>query len=216
MNTIQAITISAIPIIFAITLHEAAHGYAARYFGDQTAFWAGRISLNPFVHIDLFGTIILPAVLYWSTNGAFLFGYAKPVPVNFGRLRDPKKNMLWVAGAGPAANLFMALAWGLLQKVAEILPLNDFTLPLRLTADVGITINLILMVLNLVPIPPLDGGRIAVSVLPISASRKLASLERWGIFIILFLLFTHILDQFISPAVVFLRFLLANLFHLNY
>ena len=215
MNTIQTLAISVLPIIFAITLHEAAHGYAALHFGDKTAYLAGRVSANPLVHIDLFGTILLPAFLYWSTNGAFLFGYAK-VPVDYSRLRDPKKNMFWVAGAGPAANLAMALAWGMVQKIAEIMPSSDFTLPLSLMADVGMTVNLILMVLNLIPIPPLDGGRIAVSLLPPAYAWRLASLERWGIFIVLFLMFTRILGEILGPIVALLRSLLALLFKFHY
>ena len=158
---IQTVTIAAIPILFAITLHEAAHGYMARHFGDMTAYQQGRISLNPLRHIDPVGTILLP--LLTLLLGGILFGWAKPVPVNFGALRHPKKDMLWVALAGPASNLLMGFGWALLYKLAWLSPGNYFSAPLLEMAGIGIKINIVLMVLNLLPLPPLDGGRIAVS-----------------------------------------------------
>ena len=165
---ILKIVISAIPILLAITVHEASHGYVAKYFGDLTAERMGRISLNPFKHIDPVGTILLPALTLFF--GGVLFGWAKPVPVNFGNLRHPKKDMLWVAAAGPASNFVMAILWSLLlgtikYKLSQGVysPLFPFLLQMSF---VGVTINVVLMVLNLLPMPPLDGGRIAVSLLP--------------------------------------------------
>jgi tRNA threonylcarbamoyl adenosine modification protein (Sua5/YciO/YrdC/YwlC family) len=150
-SLIQTIAIAALPVIFAITLHEAAHGYAARHFGDPTAWQMGRISLNPLRHIDLVGTIMIPVAILLFSGGTFLFGYAKPVPVDFSRLRNPKKDMLWVAAAGPGANLFMALCWAALLKLAWLMPSNDFTLPLSEMSKIGIIVNCVLMVLNLLP-----------------------------------------------------------------
>jgi Zn-dependent protease len=202
-SLIQTLAVAALPVIFAITLHEAAHGYVARYFGDPTAWQMGRITLNPIKHIDLVGTIIIPIVILVFSAGTFLFGYAKPVPVDFGRLRHPKRDMLWVAAAGPAANLFMALCWALLLKLAWELPTNEFTIPLTEMGKIGIIVNCVLMVLNLLPLPPLDGGRIAVSLLPHAIAWKFAQLERWGFPILLVLLFTGILGAIMNPLVVF-------------
>lgn len=197
---IQAITILALPVVFAITLHEAAHGYAARHFGDPTAWQMGRISLNPLRHIDPVGTILMPLMLFWFSGGNFLFGYAKPVPVDFSRLRHPKQDMFWVAAAGPLANLFMAICWALLFKFSWMTP-EFFSTPLALMAKVGIQINCVLMVLNLLPLPPLDGGRIAVSLLPYRQARAFAQLERWGFPILLVLMFTGILGAIMNPLV---------------
>ena len=215
---IQTIAIAALPVVFAITLHEAAHGYAARHFGDPTAWQAGRISLNPLRHIDPVGTVLLPllilALSWLFSKDAFLFGYAKPVPVNFGRLRNPKRDMFWVALAGPAANLFMALVWAALLKLAWEMPVNDFTVPLSEMSKLGVIINCVLMVLNLLPLPPLDGGRIAVSLLPYTLASKFAQLERWGFPILLLLLFTGILGLVMSPLVQMLAGLIETLFGL--
>jgi len=211
-SLIQTLAISALPILFAITLHEAAHGYAARHFGDPTAWLAGRISLNPLQHIDLLGTIVIPALILIFSGGAFLFGYAKPVPVDFGRLRHPKRDMLWVAGAGPAANLVMALGWAFMLKLAWLMPLNSFTLPLSEMSKVGITINAVLMVLNLFPLPPLDGGRIAVSLLPNRLAWQFAQLERWGFPILLLLLFTGILGAVLNPFVGLVTWFIERIF----
>ncbi len=200
-SLIQTLAISALPVIFAITLHEAAHGYAARHFGDPTAWQMGRISLNPIRHIDLVGTIIIPIAILLFSGGTFLFGYAKPVPVDFSRLRNPKKDMFWVAAAGPGANLFMALCWAFVLKLAWLLPSSEFTLPLSEMGKVGIIVNCVLMVLNLLPLPPLDGGRIAVSLLPHNLAWKFAQLERWGFPILLLLLFTGILGAVMNPLV---------------
>ncbi len=201
MNVIQTLAISALPIIFAITLHEAAHGYAARHFGDPTAWKLGRITLNPIKHIDLIGTILVPAItllVTWSSGG-MLFGWAKPVPVNFGQLRNPKRDMLWVAAAGPGANLFMALCWALMLKLTIEAPEHAYTQPLLEMARVGISINGVLMILNLLPLPPLDGGRIAVSLLPVRAAYKFAQIEPYGLPIMFLLLFLGVLDTILRP-----------------
>ena len=182
---IQTITLAAIPVLFAITLHEAAHGYVARHFGDMTAYQQGRISLNPLRHIDPVGTILLP--LLTLAVGGILFGWAKPVPVNFAALHHPKKDMLWVALAGPAANLVMALFWGAMMKVALMFPASYFAEPLIGMAQFGVTINAILLVLNLLPLPPLDGGRIAISLLPHRQAFQLAKIEPYGIFVLILL-----------------------------
>ncbi len=180
---IQVIAIAAIPILFAITLHEAAHGYVARHFGDLTAERAGRISLNPLRHIDPLGTVILPILTLWM--GGIIFGWAKPVPVNFAALRHPKKDMLWVALAGPATNLAMAFGWGLIAWLAMFMPENYFSRPLIEMAVVGIKINAVLIALNMLPLPPLDGGRVAVSLLPRRQAIALARVEPYGMFILI-------------------------------
>ena len=200
-NLVQLIALYAIPAIFAITLHEAAHGYAARYFGDPTAYEAGRISLNPIRHIDPVGTLLIPAVVLFASGGKFAFGWAKPVPVNFGRLRNPKRDMLWVAAAGPGANLFMAVLWALLFKLVSVMPINYFTAPALRMAEGGIIINLVLMVLNLFPLPPLDGGRIAVSLLPHRLAYQFARVEPYGMIILMVLLFTGVLGAFMLPII---------------
>lgn len=194
---IQTLALAAIPVLFAITLHEAAHGYVARYFGDMTAYQQGRISLNPTRHIDPFGTILLPILTMWM--GGILFGWAKPVPVNFAALRNPKKDMLWVALAGPASNFFMALCWALIAKIGVVLPENYYTESMLGMAKIGININVVLMVLNLLPLPPLDGGRIAVSMLPHRQAYQLAKVEPYGMFILIFLAVTPALWWILRP-----------------
>ena len=215
---ISTLTIWALPVLFAITLHEAAHGYAARHFGDRTAELAGRISLNPLRHIDPMGTIVVPALILITSSlaagSAMLFGWAKPVPVNFGRLRNPKADMLWVAAAGPLANLFMAIGWALLFRLAVMVPDAEYAIPMARMADAGMQINAVLMVLNLLPLPPLDGGRIAVSLLPAGPAYKFAQLEPYGFPILLLLLFTGILDDILGPLVAIFRFVLAIVFGL--
>jgi Zn-dependent protease len=197
---IQAIAIAALPVILAITLHEAAHGYAARHFGDPTAWQQGRITANPLKHIDLVGTIIVPGIILLLSTGGILFGWAKPVPVDFSRLRHPKSDMLWVAAAGPGANLAMLLCWALVMKLAWLLPLNFFSLPMARMAEVGMSVNIALMVLNLFPLPPLDGGRIAVSLLPRAVAWRFAQIERFGFPILLVLLFTGVLGSLLMPV----------------
>ena len=196
---IQLLSLYAIPAVLAITLHEAAHGYAAKKLGDLTAYQEGRITLNPIKHIDLIGTLVVPAVLLLATGGKIAFGWAKPVPVNFSALRNPKRDMLWVAAAGPGANLLMAIGWALLFKLALIAPENYFSSPLLEMSKGGILINLVLMVLNLIPVPPLDGGRIAISALPRAMAYNLAKLEPYGLLIIMLLMASGVLSSFMYP-----------------
>jgi len=202
---VQTLAIYSLPVLFAITLHEAAHGYVARHFGDMTAYAQGRISLNPFRHIDLVGTIIVPIVILVAAKLAggpgYLFGWAKPVPVNYSALRRPKQNMMWVAAAGPGANLAMALAWALLLKFADALPLSQVSVAMRLVCVAGIQVNVVLMVLNLLPILPLDGGRILASLLPHRMAWQYARLEPWGFPILLLLLFSGYLGVLLRPVV---------------
>ncbi len=198
---IQILSLYALPAILAITLHEAAHGYAAKRLGDLTAYQEGRISLNPLKHIDPIGTLVVPAVLLIASGGKLAFGWAKPVPVNFSRLRNPKRDMFWVAAAGPALNLLMAIGWAIVFKLVVTSPVNYFTDPALAMAQGGIVINLVLMVLNLLPIPPLDGGRIAVSLLPNSMAYSLARLEPYGLLIILVLMVTDILGSIMYPII---------------
>jgi Zn-dependent protease len=201
---IQFIALAAIPILFAVTLHEAAHGYVARHFGDTTAERAGRISMNPIRHIDPVGTILMPILtlmISQAMGGMFIFGWAKPVPVNFAALRHPKKDMLWVALAGPAVNLFMALAWALAAYIAQAFKGNYFAAPLHDMAILGIQINVVLMVLNLIPLPPLDGGRIAVSLLPYPQAIRFARIEPYGMFILIILIASGVLGLLLSPVV---------------
>ena len=204
-EVIQKISIFALPVIFAITLHEAAHGYVARYFGDMTAAAAGRITANPLKHIDPVGTILVPLVILLASKllggGAILFGWAKPVPVNFARLRRPKQDMLWVALAGPGMNLVMALFWALMIQLALVLQSEFFTKPMAYMGAAGVFINVILMALNLIPLPPLDGGRVAVSLLPLKQAMQFAKLEPYGLFILLGLLFTGILGIILWPLI---------------
>jgi Zn-dependent protease len=199
-------------------LHEAAHGYVAKHFGDLTAYAQGRVSLNPLRHIDMIGTIIVPLVLLLlsklSGGSGILFGWAKPVPVNFSGLRHPKRDMLWVAAAGPGANLLMALFWALVLKFAINLPESGYALPMGLMGKAGILINVVLMVLNLLPIPPLDGGRIAVSLLPHRLSYRFSRIEPYGMFILLLLLFSGILWIIIGPLVSTVMQLIGSVFNL--
>lgn len=215
-SLIPTLAIWALPVLLAITLHEAAHGYVARHFGDPTAHLAGRITLNPFKHIDLVGTILVPAgILAVSTlfgGGGILFGWAKPVPVNFGRLRNPKADMLWVAAAGPFTNLVMAVGWAMVFKIASAGPETAYTLPMLKMAEAGILINAVLMFLNLLPIPPLDGGRIAVSLLPGKLAWQFSRLEPYGFPILLILLFTGVLGAILWPLIAFFRYFLATIF----
>ena len=208
------IIVSAIPILLAITVHEASHGYAAKYFGDLTAEKMGRISLNPLKHIDPVGTILLPAITLFF--GGVLFGWAKAVPVNFGNLRHPKQDMLWVAAAGPASNFVMAVGWSMLLGYIKYAlghgifsPVFPFLLEMSF---IGVTINVVLMVLNLLPMPPLDGGRIAVSLLPNHLAFKLAQIEKYGFAILIVLMFTGVLNKIIGPVIDFFQTIILRIF----
>jgi Zn-dependent protease len=210
------IAISAIPILLAITVHEASHGYAAKHFGDLTAEKLGRITLNPLKHIDLVGSIFLPLLLYFSTSGKFSFGWAKPVPVNFGNLHNPKKDMLWVAAAGPASNLVMAVLWGMLLGYITHKQTSGYFSPSAYffaeMAYEGIKINILLMVLNLLPMPPLDGGRIAVSLLPTKQAIALSQVEKYGFAVLIALMFTGVLNKIIGPFIDFFQQAILRIF----
>ncbi len=190
---IQTVLIYALPVIFAITLHEAAHGYAAQRLGDPTAAMLGRVTLNPLPHIDPIGTILMPLLLYFSTSGAFLFGYAKPVPVRFDRLRHPKRDMVWVALAGPGANLLQALLWGVLLYVLAGSGLTErFFIEM---CKAGMLTNVVMFVFNLFPLPPLDGGRILVGLLPWRQAVMVSRIEPWGFFIVMALVITGVISS---------------------
>jgi Zn-dependent protease len=191
---IQTVSTHAIPVLLAITLHEAAHGYAARQLGDDTAWQMGRVTLNPFPHIDLIGTVIMPLMLFFATSGQFLFGYAKPVPVDFSRLHHPKRDMVWVALAGPAANLFQAFAWAVLIYLLSGMGSEErFFLDM---AQAGVLVNLVMFAFNLFPLPPLDGGRILVGLLPMRLALGFASIERYGFFIVMGLVLMGAVNTF--------------------
>ncbi|MCX8049824.1 MAG: site-2 protease family protein [Methylohalobius sp.] len=205
----QKLSVWALPILFAVTLHEVAHGLAAWWCGDNTAKRLGRLSLNPLKHVDLVGTIVLPLVML--ALGGFVFGWAKPVPVDFGKLKSPKRDMALVALAGPGANLGMALGWALVAKFGIWLKWPYVSLPLAYMGAAGIAFNLMLMVLNLLPLLPLDGGRVLVSVLPNSWAARLAQLEPYGLLILLLLLMSGILGQFLGPVIFSLQGMFLNL-----
>jgi len=195
-ETIRNIAVYALPVLFAITLHEAAHAYAAKFFGDNTAYSQGRMSLNPLVHVDIWGTIVIPIMMYLFTP--FVFGYAKPVPVDFGRLRNPKRDMAWVALAGPIANLIMAAMWLLFAALLVFFGVSE-SFPRRM-AEAGIVTNLLIMAFNLLPIPPLDGGRVLTSMLPNSLAYKFARIEPYGFFIVLGLVFLQLVAYWVVPV----------------
>jgi Zn-dependent protease len=191
---VQTILVNALPLLFAITLHEAAHGFVARRFGDNTAYMLGRVSLNPIRHIDPMGTIAIPLIMLFATGGSFVFGYAKPVPVNFSQLRNPRWDSLWVAAAGPLCNIVQALVWGVVGILLQVGGIDE-PFFLRM-AQAGILVNLVLAALNLFPLPPLDGGRVVASLLPPRLSYRYSRIEPWGFFIVMALVFTHVLDTF--------------------
>ena len=207
-DTIQTIAVYALPILFAITLHEAAHAYAARFFGDLTAYSQARMSLNPVRHIDPVGTILIPLALA-LLHSPFIFGYAKPVPVDFSRLRNPKKQMAWVALAGPLANLVMAFLWMLSYFVLQSVGITEvFFLEV---AEAGVKINLILFAFNLFPLPPLDGGRIMTSILPSRYAFRFARIEPYGFFIVLGLMMLNLLHYWMKPVMMLAALLLELL-----
>ncbi len=208
-NLIQTVLIYALPVLFAITVHEAAHGYAARHFGDNTALMMGRITLNPLKHIDPIGTILMPLLLYFATSGAFLFGYAKPVPVNFGHLRNPKRDMIWVALAGPASNFFQAILWAIF-----LIALVGFGVDERFfmeMARAGILVNLVMWAFNLFPLPPLDGGRILVGLLPWKQAQWVSRIEPFGFFIVLALVVAGIVGTLWLRPLMSLGYSIINL-----
>ena len=208
-NLIQTVLIYALPVLFAITLHEAAHGYAARRLGDDTAWMMGRITLNPMKHIDPVGTLLMPLLLYFATSGAFLFGYAKPVPVRFDRLRHPKRDMVWVALAGPGANLLQALLWGALLYVLLGAGVDErFFLEM---CRAGVLTNVVMFAFNLFPLPPLDGGRILVGLLPWKQASLLARVEPWGFFIVMGLVIAGVLSTLWMRPVMGLTYGLLDL-----
>ncbi|HEX5639710.1 MAG TPA: site-2 protease family protein [Burkholderiaceae bacterium] len=192
---IQQIAVYAIPVLFAITVHEAAHGYVARMFGDNTAYVLGRVTLNPVKHIDPLGTIVIPLGMVLLTG--FMFGWAKPVPVDWGSLRRPKRDMIWVAAAGPGVNLVMAVVWALIYRTLSAAGVQENYF--YLVAQAGISVNLVFMALNLLPIPPLDGGRIVSGVLPTRMSIAYSRIEPYGLIILLVLMFTGALSFFLRP-----------------
>jgi hypothetical protein len=192
-NLIQTVSVYAIPVIFAITLHEAAHGYAAKFFGDNTAYLMGRVTLNPLSHIHWMGTILLPLLLYFSTSGALLFGFAKPVPVDFGNLRHPKRDMVWVALAGPASNLLQAIIWALLFVVYTDFGVTEkFFLAM---CKAGVLSNVVMFAFNLFPLLPLDGGRIVVGLLPWKLAYQLSRIEPYGFYIVMALAMTGVVNH---------------------
>ena len=234
---VQQFAIIALPVLVAITFHEAAHGFVADRLGDPTAKMMGRLTLNPLVHIDLFGTVLMPAMLYFipfllSGQPGLLFGYAKPVPVNFTNLRSPKKDMIWVAAAGPGTNFILALVSGLLLRMVLTLEpslqlyrfqlggaleggvmTHYILLPIVKMLEISVLINLVLMIFNLLPIPPLDGGRVMVGLLPERQANALSAVEPYGFMIILFLLFMDpfkTLHHVIGPIIFFFRGLILG------
>ncbi len=189
---VQTISTHAIPVLLAITLHEAAHGYTARQLGDDTAWQMGRVTLNPFAHIDLLGTVLMPLMLFFATSGQFLFGYAKPVPVDFSRLRQPKRDMVWVALAGPAVNLLQAFAWAVLIYLLSGMG-NEERFFIEM-AQAGVLVNLVMFAFNLFPLPPLDGGRIVVGLLPMRLAIGFSHIERFGFFIVMGLVLMGVIN----------------------
>lgn len=193
-NLIQTVLIYALPVLFAITVHEAAHGYVARHYGDNTAYMLGRVTLNPLKHIDPVGTILMPLVLYFATSGAFLFGYAKPVPVNFSNLRNPKQHMVWVALAGPASNFVQAVFWKLVLIALVVMGVQEpFFIKM---AQGGVLVNLVMWAFNLFPLPPLDGGRILVGLLPYKQAHLVSRIEPYGFFIVMALVLAGVVTSF--------------------
>lgn len=208
-DILQTVLIYALPVLFAITVHEAAHGYAARHFGDNTAAMMGRLTLNPLKHIDPIGTILMPVLLYFATSGAFLFGYAKPVPVNFSHLRNPRRDMIWVALAGPMSNFAQAVLWALVLFTMLLSGIDErFFLEM---ARAGILVNLVMWAFNLFPIPPLDGGRVLVALLPWKQAQAVSRIEPYGFFIVLGLVVAGVMGSLWLRPLILLGSSIINL-----
>jgi Zn-dependent protease len=205
LNFVQQLAVWALPVLFAITVHEVAHGWVARRLGDPTAMMLGRLTLNPLKHIDPMGTVIIPILLMWA--GGVIFGWAKPVPVTMENLKHPKRDMALVAMAGPGSNLLMAVIWAILMKLALILPatLATLSLPLTYMAGAGVTVNTMLLILNLIPVPPLDGSRIVAGILPDKMAWRYGRLESYGLIILLALMVSGVLGKLVGPPVVALQ-----------
>ena len=210
LTLVQKIAVWALPVLLAITLHEVAHGWVARLLGDDTAYAQGRLSLNPLKHVDPVGTVLVPGILLML--GGFLFGWAKPVPVNFRNLKNPKRDMAIVAVAGPLTNLVMAVGWAILLKLSFASGANEgLWLGVRYMSVAGVGINLVLMVLNMIPLPPLDGGRVAVGLLPMNAAVALSRVEPYGFVILILLMVSGVLGKIIGPPMQFAQSLLFSL-----
>ncbi len=207
LSFIQKLVVWVLPVVFAITVHEVAHGWVAKLYGDKTASFLGRLTLNPLKHIDILGTIIIPGLLLLSSTG-FIFGWAKPVPVDPRNFKNPRQDMAVVALAGPVSNLLMAIGWALVARVGVWIGVEAITLPLIYTSIAGITINLVLALINLIPIPPLDGSRIVSGVLPLQWAGYYNKLERFGFIILLLLLWSGALGTFLGYPM----YLMQNMF----
>jgi Zn-dependent protease len=203
-HLVQTVTINALPVLFAITLHEAAHGYAAKYFGDQTAWLLGRVTLNPGAHIDVVGTIIMPLIVYFATSGNFLFGFAKPVPIRFGDLRNPKRDMVWVALAGPLMNLMQAFIWGVGLYI--LLGMNFEEAFFLEMCKAGVLVNIVMFAFNLFPVPPLDGGRVLVGLLPPKAAMEFSRIEPYGFYIVMAMIFFNVINPIWMTPIMGLTF----------
>lgn len=214
LNTIQTIIVWTLPVLFGITVHEVAHGWVANLRGDRTALMMGRLTLNPFKHIDMIGTVILPIACL--AVGGFIFGWAKPVPVNPRNLKSLRQDSALVAAAGPLSNLLMALLWAMLAKISLILLQQGYSQALLLAymGQAGISINLMLMVVNLVPIPPLDGSRVVSSFLPPQLARLYDAIEPYGLIILAALIFTQVLSTVLSPPIAWMQVFIIKLFGL--